>query len=91
MLHTSDTIRSTETPDGRILLDVRHGQMFSVNAVGSKILDLLERGQDESSIVEEISRLYVMDVEIVRRDVREFIEALSKSHIVRTAGSVASR
>ena len=58
MLNTSDTVRSTQTIDGRILLDVRHGRMFSVNAVGSKILELLEQGQDEPRIADEISRAY---------------------------------
>lgn len=62
--------------------------MFSVNAVGSKILGLLERGQDEPSIVEEISQLYATDVEVVRRDVREFIETLAKNQIVRPDDSV---
>jgi hypothetical protein len=85
---TSDTLRYTETPDGGIFLDVLRGQMFSVNAVGSKILGLLERGQDESSIVEEISRLYAADIEVVRRDVREFMETLSKNQILRTDDSV---
>ena len=66
MLNTSDTIRSTRTEDGRILLDVRHGQMFSVNVVGSKILDLIEQGWDESHIADEISRAYAVNIEVVR-------------------------
>ena len=83
MLNTSDTVRSTNTEDGRVLLDVRHGQMFSVNVVGSKILELVEHGWDEARIAEEISRTYTISIEIVRPDVRDFIEALRKHEILR--------
>jgi len=90
MLNTSDSVRSTQTADGRILLDVRHGRMFSVNAVGSKILELLEQGQDEPRIAEEISRAYTMNIEAVRPDVHEFIEALHKHNIVQATDAVDS-
>ncbi|MGH9697836.1 MAG: PqqD family protein [Candidatus Acidiferrales bacterium] len=84
MLNTSDTIRSTNTADGRVLLDVRDGQMFSVNAVGSKILELLENGWDEARIAQEISRTYTVSIDIARLDVHDFIETLRKHQIVRT-------
>ena len=83
MLNTSDTLRSTQTIDGRILLDVRQGQMFSVNVVGSKILELIEQGWGEARIVDEISRAYEMNIDVVRTDVHEFIDALHKHRILR--------
>lgn len=89
MLRLSDTIRRTETPDGGILLDVHHGQMFCLNVVGAKILDLMQRDYDEARIADEISRQYGASREDVRADVIEFIETLRKHHIlqpVRTAG-----
>jgi Coenzyme PQQ synthesis protein D (PqqD) len=88
MLNTSDTVRSTQSIDGRILLDVRHGRMFTVNPVGSKILELLDQGQDETRIVDEISRAYGMNIEVVRPDVHDFIEALYKHHIVTSTDAV---
>jgi hypothetical protein len=83
----SDTIRHTETPDGGILLDIHYGQMFCLNVVGAKILELLRQGQDESHIVEEISRLCGAAREVVGRDVIEFIEQLAKHHILEPASS----
>jgi hypothetical protein len=83
MLSTSDTVRSAKTDDGRILLDIRYGQMFSVNVVGSNILELVEKGSDEVRIAEEISRAYAMNIEVVRTDVHEFIAALYKHRILR--------
>src|SRR5580692_2748239 len=87
MLNTSDSVRSTRTEDGRILLDVRHGQMFSLNVVGSKILELIEEGGDEARIAEEISRAYNTSIEVARTDVHEFIQALRRHSILQANGS----
>jgi hypothetical protein len=82
MFRISDTIRRTETADGGILLDVHHGQMFCLNIVGSKILELMQRGYDESRIAAEISRQYRVSGDIARTDVLDFIETLHKHHIL---------
>jgi len=85
MFRVSDTIRRTQTVDGGILLDIHHGQMFCLNIVGAKILELMQRGYDETRIADEISRDYGASQEVVRADVREFIEALHKNHILQPA------
>jgi len=86
MFRVSDTIRRTETADGGILLDIHHGQMFCLNIVGAQILELMQRGYDESRIAEEISRVYGASKEVVRADVNEFIETLNRHHILQLAG-----
>jgi hypothetical protein len=88
MFKVSDTIRRTQTLDGGILLDVHHGQMFCLNIVGAKILELMQRGYDESRIADEISRSYGVSMEVVRVDVHDFIEHLQKHHILQPARSV---
>jgi len=90
MPRTSDGIRSTQTNDGRIILDVHRGQMLSVNVVGSRILELLEMGCEETRIVDEISRAYEAPIEVVGPDVRDFLAALRKHHIVQAAVPVNS-
>ena len=82
MFRISDTIRQTQTVDGGILLDVHHGQMFCLNVVGSKILELMQQGYDESRITEEISRDYQVPRDTVRADVLDFIESLHKHHVL---------
>ncbi len=82
MFRICDTIRSTQTQDGTIVLNVHHGEIFCLNVVGSKILELLRQGHDESRIADEISREYGTNWETVRRDVLEFIEALYKNHLI---------
>ena len=87
MFKVSDTIRRTQTMDGGILLDIHHGQMFCLNIVGAKILELMQQGHDESRIADEISRSYGANREVVRADVLDFIESLHKHHILQTVRS----
>jgi hypothetical protein len=56
--------------------------MFCLNIVGAKILELMQRGYDDSRIAEEISQDYGVNKDIVRADVLEFIESLHKHHIL---------
>jgi hypothetical protein len=78
----SDSIRRTQTEDGGILLDVHHGQIFRLNVVASKILELLEGGLDEAQIASQVSSAYVTNIETVQADVHDFIEVLNKHHIL---------
>jgi Coenzyme PQQ synthesis protein D (PqqD) len=82
MLTISSTIRRTETQDGALLLEIGQGQMFSLNAVGSKILELVGSGCNEHEIATEVSALYGADIDVVREDVGEFLEALGRHGIL---------
>lgn len=81
-LGISTAIRKTETPDGAILLDIERGQMFSVNGVGSRILELLGTGLDEAEIAGQLSATCGVDLEQVRVDVHDFLETLNRLHIL---------
>jgi len=72
----SDSVRSTHGHDGAIVLDIRQGQMFNLNLVGSRILELLESGFSEQQIVDRVSREFNADVETVGKDVAGFLEEL---------------
>jgi hypothetical protein len=89
MYRVSNTVRSTHNQDGAIVLDVRHGQMFNVNFVGSRILELLKSGSTESAIVDEIGREFGVRRELAENDVREFLQSLKKYQLVeeREAGA----
>ncbi len=64
------------------MLDIQQGQMFNLNPVGSRILELLESGTSEPDIVEAISREFGASRDMVGNDVREFIESLRKHKLV---------
>ena len=82
MYRVSDTVRSTHGQDGAIVLDIRQGQMFNLNLVGSRILDLLKNGANELVIVDEISREFQVTHDVVDSDVRDFVQSLKGCHLV---------
>ena len=82
MYRISDTVRSTHNRDGAILLDIRQGQMFNLNFVGSRILELLKNGSTESAITDQISLEFGVGRELAESDVRQFLQALKKCQLV---------
>jgi hypothetical protein len=82
MYRVSNTVRSTHNQDGAIVLDVRQGQMFNLNFVGSRILELLKNGYTESRIVDELGREFDVSRNLAEKDVREFVESLKKCHLI---------
>jgi hypothetical protein len=87
MHKVSDAVRSTHGQDGAIVLDVQQGQMFNLNLVGSRILELLECGSSESQIVDTVSREFNADASVVKDDVREFLETLKTYKLLERQGS----
>ena len=89
MLTISSTIKRTATQDGTVLLDLESGQMYRLNSVGSKILELIAAGCDEREIIDRISALCRADIDVVEADVCAFLDSLSRNHIVgqREAGT----
>ena len=79
----SDSVRSMHGQDGAVLLDVQRGQLFNLNAVGSRIFALVEVGSSEPEIVNVISREFDADRMLVKNDVRQFIETLRQHDLLK--------
>ena len=82
MYRVAEGVRSTHGPDGAIVLDIRQGQMFNLNVVGSRILKLLESGLAEAEIVEEIVREFGVSRHLAENDVQDFFQTLTKYQLV---------
>ena len=82
MHKVADSIRSTHGQDGAIVLDVKQGQLFNLNPVGSRIFDLIEHGVSEAEIVNVISREFTTNKEVVANDVRDFINSLREHELL---------
>jgi Coenzyme PQQ synthesis protein D (PqqD) len=82
MYRVSGTVRSTHTQDGAIVLDVRQGQIFNLNFVGSRILELLKTESTESEIVDRVGSEFGVSRDLAENDVREFLKNLKKCHLV---------
>ena len=86
MYRVSDTVRSTHGQDGAIVLDIRQGQMFNLNLVGSRILELLNKGSAKPEIVDEIVREFGVSRYVAENDVQEFLQTLKNNHLVEEHG-----
>jgi coenzyme PQQ synthesis protein D (PqqD) len=82
MYRVSDTVRSTHGQDGAIVLDIRQGQMFHLNFVGSRILQLLKDGSGQPGIVDEIVREFGVRRDRAENDVQQFLQSLRKYRLV---------
>ena len=90
VIRISANVRNTHNQDGGIVLDVRHGRMFSLNFVGSRILQLLKTNAEPPQIAEKISQEFGVSMETANADVREFLESLEKHRLIeRRDSSVA--
>jgi hypothetical protein len=86
MYRVSDTVRSNHGQDGAIVLDIRQGQMFNLNFVGSRILELLKDGSAQPEIVDEIVREFGVSRHLAENDVQEFLQTLKNNHLVEEHG-----
>ena len=82
MYRVAKTVRATHGQDGAVVLDIRQGQMFNLNPVGSRILELVKQGLNAERITDEISREFAVAQEIAECDVREFLQDLQSNHLV---------
>ena len=82
----SEHVRSTHNEDGAVVLDILHGQMFRLNLVGSRMLELLKLGRSEREIANQVSQEFCIGREIVTSDFKEFLAHLEKYHLLGLAG-----
>ena len=78
----SGRVRSTHNQDGAVVLDILHGQMYRLNFVGSRMLELLEQDRTEGQIADELSREFGADKETVAADLNEFLAHLETHHLL---------
>ena len=87
-MRISESVRAMFNKDGGILLEINHGKMFSLNVVGSRILEMLQRGCSEGQIANEIRQEFGLTQDVAQEDVHEFLESLRKNHLLHANGSM---
>jgi hypothetical protein len=82
MIRISESLRHTHNLDGGVVLDIRHGRIFALNLVGSRIVELLKTDYQDTEIANEISQEFGISPEKAAADVREFLESLERQHLI---------
>jgi hypothetical protein len=85
----SAEVRATHGQDGAVVLHIRQGQMFRLNLVGSRILELLSSGLTESEIADKVSGEFGADRATVIRDLAEFLALLRNHQLIEMRQSEA--
>jgi Coenzyme PQQ synthesis protein D (PqqD) len=82
MLRLSESIRSTDTADGAVVLDVRHGRIFTFNGTGSRILRMLRSGADAEEISLTLVREFSVEPDAASADTEEFLALLQQHSLI---------
>jgi hypothetical protein len=77
-------VRSVFSQDGAVVMDISHGMMYTSNAVGGRMLELLSQGISPENVVATISRECVVSEETVRRDLERFVQQLRSYGLIET-------
>ena len=82
MFTISPSIRLAKSQDGAVVLDIEQGAMFSLNRVGTRVIELLKEGYELPSLVESIGREFQVSAESVRGDIADFLLNLEEQHVL---------
>jgi Coenzyme PQQ synthesis protein D (PqqD) len=92
---TSPNVRSTYSQDGAVLLDIRRGLCYSLNAVAAQVWRILEAspsGIELPALVDAMQTYYEVSHEELQHDVSECLSKLETMELVQRNGLVhASR
>lgn len=75
-------VRTTHGPEGGTVLDIHNGQLFRLNVVGSRILELLKQGLGVSDIAHHLALAYGIECTTAEDDVCEFIRTLRNHRLL---------
>jgi hypothetical protein len=84
-LTTSESVVDAVLGDEAVLLNVQSGVYFGLNAVGTRIWELLVGGSTQEEIVDRLRNEYDAEPEQLRADVEGFMQALAAKGLTRNA------
>jgi len=82
VLRTAEYVVSTQQADATILLDIRGGEYYTLNGIGSYIWMLLSEGTTVATVIERLACECEVPTERVSADVHHFIEQLHRSKLI---------
>lgn len=82
MCGISKSVRSVHDVDGGVLLDWKRGQMFYVNPIGSRILNLFNVGFNEAEMADTISQEFGADPGLAKEHIHAFLDQLRRHGVI---------
>jgi Coenzyme PQQ synthesis protein D (PqqD) len=75
-------LRAILNQDGAAILEPKSGRISTLNSTGAIVWQALERGEDTETIAQSLARQTGEEIEAVRKDVADFVEALKKQNLL---------
>ena len=86
VLHLSPDVIFRELDGESVVLDLSSGRYFGLNAVGTRVWQLIQQGQPVDGLIQAVRAEYDADVNAVERDVLALLEDLKIRGLVVEAG-----
>jgi hypothetical protein len=78
----SRDVLSQELAGESVLLDLASESYFGLDAVGTRIWQLLQDGADESGLVDALLDEYEVEREVLERDVADLLDRLAEAGLI---------
>lgn len=82
MTRHSAHLNAIANEDGAAILDADSGAIATLNSSGAYVWQALERGEAVEAIITNLARETTEELDTVRRDVLEFINALERNNLM---------
>lgn len=89
-LQRSDELLTAAVNDELLMMSVDHGKYFNLNAVGTRIWELLETPTTLDGLVAALTAEYDVGPDIARQEVERFINALRDRGLLARSDAAAA-
>jgi len=87
MYKVCETVRANHGPNAAVPLDVQRGRVLRLNITGSFIVERLQQGDPESTIIDGISQRFRVSRDIAEADVNEFVNSMAQEGLIHPSPS----
>ena len=81
----SKDVLAQELAGETVLLDLNSENYFGLDAVGTRIWQLLNEGQDEPGMIDILLDEYEVEREVLETDVAELLDRLNEAGLIKIA------
>ena len=82
MITISSEVLAQELAGETVLLDLASESYFGLDAVGTRVWQLLNAGQDQDELIATLLDEYDVEHSILEKDVAELLERLSEAGLI---------
>ena len=78
----SDELTTAEVGNEVVMMSLKHGEYFGLDAIGSRIWGLLEQPMTVAELCKQLVASYAVDAETCQQDTLDFLQELHVAEII---------